>query len=337
MATKTRRASIRDVADLAGVSIPTVSRVLTGAARVSPEKVTKVEAAIEQLGYRPNGAARALVSGNHNIIVVLSGNTTYYGYATTIRGIEESARAAGMMVVIAVIESAKAEHVANAVGLALSQPFAGIIVLNFDEMGVAALGIIPPGIPVAVASGLRQNDRPQAGMDEQWGGEKATTYLLSLGHRTVHHISIPPAHSGEDPRTLGWRNALVSAGIEPPPVIPAGWDPQSGYTIGKAIASDDEITAVFCGNDEIAMGVMRGAREGGRRIPEDLSVVGFDDHPLSELWSPSLTTVRQDFVALGRHSFGLLWNAMEGDRSTPHEREPAELIVRESTAAPHFS
>ena len=332
--TPVRRASIRDVAALAGVSVPTVSRVLTGAARVSPEKVDRVHAAIDQLEYRPNGAARALVTGNHNIIVVLAGNTTFYGYATTIRGIEEAARTTGMMVVIAVIESEHDDHVTAAIRLALSQPIAGIIVLNFDVVAGAAIHRIPKGIPLAVASGPRISDRPHALIDETKGGEVATNYLLSLGHKTVHHVSIPPAHEREDDRTQGWRTALTSAGIEPPEVIPAGWDPQSGYLIGKRIAHDRTITAVLCGNDEIAMGVIRGAREDGRTIPDDLSVVGFDDHPLSGFWYPALTTVRQDFVTLGRSAFTLLWNLIQGDPTPAESITETTLIVRESAASP---
>jgi DNA-binding LacI/PurR family transcriptional regulator len=332
MAPPTKPASITDVARLAGVSVPTVSRVLTGAARVTPDKVARVEAAIDELHYRPNEVARALVSGSSNMIVVLAGNTTYYGYAATIQGIEEAARIAGMMVVIAVIQSSDKVHVASAVQSALRQPISGIVVLKFDVEGVAALAQIPHTIPVAVASGMLEDEHPQAVMDEFAGGEAATRYLLSLGHKTVHHVSIPQSGSGEDLRTLGWRTALADAGITPPPVIPSSWDPQTGVRIGRELAARLDVTAIFCGNDEIAMGVISGARSAGRRIPEDLSVVGFDDHPLSSLWSPALTTVRQDFVALGRNTFELLWNEIRKISAPAHTSEATQLIIRESAA-----
>jgi DNA-binding LacI/PurR family transcriptional regulator len=319
-----------DVARVAGVSVPTVSRVLTGAARVKPDKVARVEEAIRELDYRPNGVARALVTGNSNIIVVLAGNTTYYGYASTIQGIEEAARAAGVIVVITVIQSSEPAHVNSAVQLALSQPISGIVVLKFDPAGVAALAQIPRNVAVAVASGLHDREHPQAVIDEFSGGEAATRYLLSLGHRTVHHVSIPPSRAGEDMRTLGWRKALEDEGITPPDVIAASWDPQSGVRIGNELASRSDVTAVLCGNDEIAMGVINGAQKAGKRIPEDLSVVGFDDHPLSSLWSPALTTVSQDFVALGRSTFELLWNSIHHVSAPDHTSEATRLVIRES-------
>jgi DNA-binding LacI/PurR family transcriptional regulator len=334
MSSPTKPASIMDVAKLAGVSVPTVSRVLTGAARVAPDKVVRIEEAIEQLQYRPNAVARALVSGSSNMIVVLASNTTYYGYAATIQGVEEAARVAGMMVMITVIQSSDKAHVTSAVQSALRQPIAGIVVLKFDVAGVAALAQIPGGTPVAVASGLLEHEHPQAVMDEFAGGEAATRYLLSLGHKTVHHISIPQSGSGEDLRTLGWRKALGDSGITAPPVVASSWDPQTGARIGRELAARADVTAIFCGNDEIAMGVISGARAGGRRIPEDLSVVGFDDHPLSSLWSPALTTVRQDFVALGRNTFELLWNSIRTIAAPTHTSEATQLIIRESAARP---
>lgn len=332
MTMSTRPASITDVARLANVSVPTVSRVLTGAAKVSPDKVARIEAAIAELDFRPSAVARALVTGSSNILVVLTSNTTRYGYAATIEGIESAARSAGMSMMIAVVQSGHDDHVNAAVSLALTQPMAGIVVLKFDPIGVAVLDRIPAGIPVAVAAGAQERGRPQAVIDEFHGGEEATQYLLSLGHRTVHHVSIPPSRVEEDSRTLGWRHALVQAGISPPDVVRATWDPQSGVRIGQELAQDREVTAVLCGNDEIAMGFISGARASGREVPRDISVIGFDNHPLSAVWAPALTTVAQDFVALGRSTFGLLADSIAGVTSATETIEKTQLIVRASTA-----
>ncbi|WP_375389041.1 LacI family DNA-binding transcriptional regulator [uncultured Amnibacterium sp.] len=329
-----RPVSMADVARLANVSVPTVSRVMTGAARVSPDKATRVEDAIKQLGYRPNGAARALVHGAQNTIVVLTGNTTYYGYAATIQGIEEAARADGTMVVIAVIESDQDDDVQAAIGLALSQPVAGIIVLTFDRPGEAVLRHLPQDVAVALASGRPNATRPQALIDEFGGGRAATRHLLELGHTTVHHVSIPPSVSGEDLRTAGWRAALTAAGAVVPDVIPGSFEARSGIEIGRRLAARPEVTAIFCGNDELAMGLIRGLVDAGRRVPEDVSVVGFDDHPFAELWSPPLTTVVQDFGHIGRRSYDLLLEAMGGDDAEGDHVQPTELVVRRSTAPP---
>jgi DNA-binding LacI/PurR family transcriptional regulator len=328
-----RPAVIADVAKLAGVSVPTVSRVLTGAARVRPEKERLVLDAIAKLNYRPSATARALASRQSHTIAIVAGNTSQYGYAETIRGIEEEARADGFTVTITVVETTDPEEVERAVALVLDQSPAGVVVLKFDPPGVAVLESLPRDLPVVAVSGVRSRDVPQAVLDESRAAETLTEHLLALGHRTVHHVRVPPSRR-EDGRTTGWRRALKRAGIEQPVLFEATWSPESGRTIGREIARDPEITAVFCGNDEIAMGVIKGLRDAGVRVPEDVSVVGFDDHPLASMWSPALTTVRQDFGGLGARAFELLRGAMSGEVARRTSSALPELIVRESTAAP---
>jgi DNA-binding LacI/PurR family transcriptional regulator len=328
-----RPAVIADVAKLAGVSVPTVSRVLTGAARVRPEKERLVLDAIAKLNYRPSATARALASRQSHTIAIVAGNTSQYGYAETIRGIEEEARADGFTVTITVVETTDPEEVERAVALVLDQSPAGVVVLKFDPPGVAVLESLPRDLPVVAVSGVRSRDVPQAVLDESRAAETLTEHLLALGHRTVHHVRVPPSRR-EDGRTTGWRRALKRAGIEQPVLFEATWSPESGRTIGREIARDPEITAVFCGNDEIAMGVIKGLRDAGVRVPDDVSVVGFDDHPLAAMWSPALTTVRQDFGGLGARAFELLRGAMSGEVARRTSSALPELIVRESTAAP---
>jgi DNA-binding LacI/PurR family transcriptional regulator len=326
-------ASIADVAATAGVSVPTVSRVLTGAAKVSAERRQRVLDAIEQLGYRPNSAARALVSGKQTTIAVMTSDTTIYGYSSTIQGIELAARAAGYFVIISLVDSDAPEEVERAVSLVLSQPLAGVVVLKFDPAGVQVVGALPRDVPVVAVSGEVDGEFSQAVLDEVAGGKEITRFLLGLGHRTVHHVTVPPSRE-EDGRTIGWRAALTSAGASVPPIIAATWDAVSGVAIGHSLAARDDVTAVFCGNDEIAMGVISGLAEAGRRVPEDISVVGFDDHPLSRVWRPGLTTISQDFVDLGRRAFSLLLQQITGDEQPVLSSENPALVVRSSAAPP---
>ncbi|MFK4761628.1 LacI family DNA-binding transcriptional regulator [Microbacterium sp. ZW T5_45] len=329
----TKVATITDVAERAGVSVPTVSRVLTGAAKVSAAKREAVEAAILELNYRPSGAARVLASRRPMVISVIAGDTSRYGYAEAIRGVEEAARAGGYTVMITVVESTDAEEVERAIDAALSQPLAGVVVLKFDPPGVVALQRIPPELPVVALSGIRDTSVPQALLDETRAAEEVTDFLLSLGHRTVHHVRVPPSRK-EDGRTTGWRRALRRAGAEIPEPFDASWEARSGIAIGEALAADADVTAVFCGNDEIAMGVIRGIVIAGKSVPADISVIGFDDHPLAELWSPPLTTVRQDFAGMGRRGFDLLLAEIEGREGRRLSSERPRLVVRESTAPP---
>lgn len=324
---------IADVAREAGVSVPTVSRVLTGAANVSEDKKRRVLRAIEYLNYRPSAAARVLVAGQPRLIAVVAGNTSQYGYAETIRGVEESARVEGYSVSITVVESADDAAVDRTVALILGQPIAGIVVLKFDPPGVATLHRLPKDIPTVSISGVRETGVPQAVLNEAAAAEQVVDYLLGLGHETVHHVRVPPSRK-EDGRTTGWRRALAAHGAPIPPVFDATWDPQSGRAVGQEIAKRDDVTAVFCGNDEIAMGVMRGLRDGGKSIPEDVSVVGFDDHPLSAMWSPALTTVKQDFAGLGSRAYGLLEGLISGEKVRKFWSEMPTMVVRESAGPP---
>ncbi|WP_395244625.1 LacI family DNA-binding transcriptional regulator [Agromyces sp. MMS24-K17] len=328
-----RTSTIADVAARAGVSVPTVSRVLTGAARVSPAKRELVEAAIAELNFRPSAAARTLASRRSQVVAIIAGDTSRYGYAETIRGVEESARAEGYTVMITVVESADDDEVDRAITATLTQAIAGVVVLKFDPPGVAALKRLPPDLPVVALSGVRDVGVPQAVLDETRAAEELTAFLLGLGHRTVHHVRIPPSRR-EDGRTTGWRRALRKADAPIPELHDADWRPQSGLAIGRELAADDSVTAVFCGNDEIAMGVIRGLVDSGLRVPEDVSVVGFDDHPLAEMWSPPLTTVSQDFAGMGRRGFQLLLDVLTetGDRRYSSERPT--LVIRSSAAAP---
>jgi len=329
-----KAATIADVAARAGVSVPTVSRVLTGAARVSPAKREAVDAAIAELHFRPSAAARVLASRKSQVIAVIAGNTSQYGYAATIRGVEEAARAEGYTVMITVVESADDEEIDRAISATLTQPLAGVVVLKFDPPGVAALHRIPEPLPLVALSGVREPGLPQAVLDEAHAAEELTDYLLELGHATVHHVRVPPSRR-EDGRTTGWRRALRRHGAPIPDLLDATWDPRSGLAIGAQLAADKTVTAVFCGNDEIAMGVIRGLADAGLRVPEDVSVVGFDDHPLAELWSPPLTTVDQDFTGLGRRGFQLLLQEITRTDGKRFSSERPKLVVRASTAPPN--
>lgn len=330
----TRRPSnIADVALAAGVSVPTVSRVLTGAARVSPELTQRVVDAIDSLGFHPSETARALVRRRATTIAILSSDTTIYGYSSTIRGIELAARAAGFAVTIAVIGGADPDSVRQAVDAALRLPLAGFIVLKFDPIGVAALAHLPDHLPVVVASGETDDQFSQASLDEIAGGEAITQYLLDLGHATVHHVTVPPSRS-EDGRTTGWRRALAAAGAAVPPLISGTWDAKSGVIIGAEIAKRPDVTAVFCGNDELAMGVIAGLRDSDVQVPQDVSVVGFDDHPLSAIWRPAISTVSQDFDDLGRRAFVLLEQQIEGEPGPVSSKVLPQLLIRESAAPP---
>jgi DNA-binding LacI/PurR family transcriptional regulator len=330
-----RPASIRDVAAAAGVSYQTVSRVINGHPSVKGSTRDLVVAAIARLGFRPNRAARALRGGPVQSVTVLTNNTTLYGYAALLQGIEEAARAADFSVGIRVMESDEPSAVRDDVDRAVESGGA-LIVVAFDLPGMAALAAVPAGVPMVAAVETPVGDegaaRPWVWINDREAAADATRYLLGLGHRTVHYISIPSsADTGQ--RLVGWKSALVDAGVTVPEPIRGGWDIRSGYEAGRTLALDPTVTAVLCGNDDLALGVTRAMLQAGREIPGRVSVVGFDDMPASAYVIPALTTVRLDFTELGRAAFALLQEQL-GIGTTAAPRPRPELVVRESSGPP---
>lgn len=330
-----RKPVIADVARLAGVSVPTVSRVLTGNIPVSEERRQRVLAAIEELQFRPSSLARALKSGARKMIAILTGSTEYYGYTRTIAGVERAAQEAGYSVVISAVKSADPEDAKAALGPALEQQVAGALVIDFDPTGAQLLKYLPEEIPAVAASGFSQGQPgyPYAFIDEYAAGLEVTRHLLGLGHRTVHHLGLFPLAQFSG-RYQGWLDALKEAGIEPPPVLPATRSARSGYEQGLVIAEDKSITAVFCSNDGLAHAALKALHERGVRVPDDVSLIGWDNQPFTEFTLPALSTVEPGFGDVGARAFDLLLKKMSGDQNIRDSIAAPTLVVRESTAPP---
>ena len=323
-----------EVAARAGVSYQTVSRVVNGHPSVALATRERVEAAIAELKFRPNGAARALVTGRGTTVAVLTSNTTLYGYAGSIEGIEQAARLAGLTTMITVLDQKDPDEVARTVGQVLAQPLAGVIALTHDGIGTSALDLVPPSVVGVGMGGNGSPTRPHAVLDERSGAGVATRHLLNLGHQTVQHVAIPH-EKDESQRDRGWAETLRAAGREVPKAIDASWLPSSGYEAGRQLGLRPDVTAVLAGNDDLAVGLIRGLFDSGRRVPEDVSVIGFDDQPFTAFLRPALTTVRQNFPEMGRIAVALLREQFDGSRS-PRQRAvlATELVLRESTAPP---
>ncbi|MCZ4509611.1 LacI family DNA-binding transcriptional regulator [Streptomyces sp. ActVer] len=336
-----RSVSIRDVATAAGVSYQTVSRVINDHPSVKPSTRERVLAAIDELGFRRNSTALALASGRSRAVTVLTSNTTHYGYASVLQGIEEAARAASYTVGIGVLESADEGDGADVAAQVQRSADAGggLIVIAYDPAGVRALGAVPADLPVVgvveTPASPPGDDRPWVWADDREAAYKATRHLLSLGHETVHYVAIPSSTRRTSARTTGWQQALKEAGAPQPRPLQGSWGPAGGHAAGLKLAGNPDVTAILCGNDDLALGVIRALHETGRAIPGDVSVAGFDDAPHSAYLTPSLTTVRLDFTGLGRSAFALLHGVLEESAQiAPHPVSVPELIVRESSGPP---
>jgi DNA-binding LacI/PurR family transcriptional regulator len=321
-----------DVARLAGVSHQTVSRVLNDHPNVSPKTRAGVLAAIRDLGYRPNAAARTLVTGRTNALGVISFDTTLFGPASMLYGIERAAHP-GYSVAIASLPSFGRRSLLEAVERFLGQAAEGIIVIAPETTAVAALSGLATDIPlVAVGCGTNA-PLPSVTIDNVGGAARATRHLLDLGHETVHHVAGPDSWLDAQQRVDGWRETLRAAGAAEPELMRGDWSARSGYEIGHRLSRMPEVTAVLCANDPMALGLLRAFAEGGRQVPGDVSVVGFDDVPEAAFFLPPLTTVRQNFGELGRRAVQLLMELISGEQHfQPVLPITPDLVVRASTA-----
>ncbi|TMR95609.1 LacI family DNA-binding transcriptional regulator [Nonomuraea basaltis] len=323
-----------DVAKEAGVSHQTVSRVLNDHPNVRPDTRARVEEAISRLGYRRNLVARALVTKRSRTLGVVSFDTTLYGPASTIYGIEQAARTAGYFVSIVSLKSIDADSVRDAVDYLTEQGVDGVVVVAPQYSASHALESLPSGMPaVAVEGTTHRADVSVVCIDQIEGARLATRHLLDLGHETVWHVSGPAEWLESEGRIEGWRAALEEAGRPVPEPLAGDWSPRAGYEAGKSLAAMDDVTAIFAANDQMALGVLRALSEMGVPVPGRISVVGFDDIPESAFFSPPLTTVRQDFDVVGRHCIEVLLRQIDVD-ATAYERlvvRPS-FVVRSSTA-----
>lgn len=329
--TEQRHPVMADVAKLAGVSHQTVSRVLNGAPHVRPGTRDRVLAAIRELDYRPNSAARALVTRRSHTLGVVSFDSTLYGPASMLDGIEQAARTAGYFVSVTSLRSLDGRSVQEAVDRLRDQGVEGVVVIAPQISAVSAVARLSSSVPVVAVGSGSQSRVPMVSVDNRSGAEAATGHLLDLGHRTVHHLAGPAGWLESQDREEGWRGTLEAAGAAVPRVERGDWSARSGYQAGLRIAGLSEVTAVFCANDHMALGLLRALHEAGRSIPGDISVVGFDDIPEAGYFTPPLTTVRQDFGELGRRALELLVEELEGLAHTrTHVRIPPEMVLRRS-------
>jgi len=322
------------VARLAGVSAQTVSRVSTGADPVRGDTRDRVLAAMDQLGYSPNRAARALRNGSFGAIGLMAHRFERTGEALVTEAVIEAAEAAGFSVTLLGVRTPGADDWESSAHRLSHQAIDGLCIIRAEQAAPETLSL-PAGMPVAVSDSRFVGYYPTVVADQVQGTGDVMDHLLGLGHRTIHHIAGPVDSVAAQIRTATWQRRLEETGVSPPQFQQGDWTAQSGYLAGKRLAEDPSITAVYCANDEMAFGLIRALHEHDLRVPHDVSVVGFDDIALSGFSSPPMTTVKQDFHRIGHELVRLLLDQL-GSKSSPQARVviPTELIVRATTATP---
>lgn len=328
---RTRPPSIRDVADRAGVSYQTVSRVLNDHPRIREETARRVNEAIGALGYRPNRAARALVTQRTHSIGVLVPARALYGPFSSFVAIVDAARERGYAVETTPVSSERPEDLVACLDLLLGHGVEGVVAIAPQDRARETVRRSGTRVPVITLQG-GPDEIEDFGFDQREGARAAVRHLVELGHRRILHLPGPAGWAEADERQRGYLEEVAAHGLEPMVAEAGDWTADSGYGIGAAALRAMAPTAVFAANDEMAFGVLAAARDHGVAVPEDLSVVGFDDAPIARFTGPGLTTLRQDFAELGRRAIGLLLDEIEGDFTHRPDRILPDLVVRGSTA-----
>ncbi len=328
------RPAMTDVAALAGVSHMTVSRVLNDPDSVTSKTRDKVSAAIRELDYHPNYAARALATGRSKSLGVVALDSALYGPASTLYGIESAARESDYGISIVSLRVPNRQSISDAIERLRAQGVDGIVVITAHVAAVHALQHVPKQLPIVVTQGALGGPVLGASVDQYAGARLAVEHLLKLGHRTVYHVAGPVEWFEASERERGWRETLRDADESIPKTLRGDWSPRSGYGIGRKLSQEAGLTAVFVANDQMALGMLRAFSEAGLVVPRDVSIVGFDDAPEAEFFSPPLTTVRQDFIELGRRTVTLLLASINGRRNETLPIVRPELMVRQSTGVP---
>ncbi|MBP2393813.1 LacI family DNA-binding transcriptional regulator [Paenarthrobacter nicotinovorans] len=332
-ATLRRKPTINDVAEIAGVSFGTVSRVLNNAPDVSAATRERVLQAIKDIGYRRNRAATALVTNRSTSIGLLSDGSPRFGPVGTLMALETVARKKGYATTVISVDKPYDESVQAALDTLDDTGVGGIIVVAPLVDMASAVWNASCRVPVEmIAAGASSTPNVFTYSENQeLGARLATQHLIDLGHTDIAHLAGSMDWFDGRVRKRGWEAALGDAGLPPGLCLEGDWSPRWAYETGLRLVREGKVPqAVFAASDHTALGLIRALTENGIRVPEDVSVVGFDDIEGSDYFLPPLTTVRQDFTALAHMSMEVLLGAMEG-REVDRTPIAPTLVVRESS------
>lgn len=323
-----------DVAAHAGVSQQTVSRVLNNSDAVRAETRSRVLSAIQELGYRRNSAARVLATNRSERIGLISAYLPLYGPRAISAAVQNAAHDSGYGFALVGLGEISRDSLSEAVDRLLDQAVEAVIVAVTQRDALDTVADLDLPVPVVVVQGVDADQPLAAGIDQVAGAQIATNHLLELGHTCVAHVSGPLDWIEAEQRRQGWRSACDHAGAERGPEFIGDWSAESGYMAGRELLRHPSVTSVFVANDTMAVGVLHAIHEHGRRVPEEISVVGFDDVPEAARYWPSLTTVHQPFELLGQRAVDLAVRALNGGTDIVTDLVEPHLVLRTSTMAP---
>lgn len=331
------KVSIFDVAKKSGLSVVTVSRVLNNSSSVRQKNKEKVLQAMKELDYHPNASARSLASGKTGIIGLTLVTLHDTVLDAIVQEINDCLSEQGYYLALSISQGDEDSFHRS---LFQEDRVDGVILLSPIDADIYIIELKKRKIPFVILDNQQRNvSAPSVTVNNFKGGYDATKHLIDLGHEEIAHISGPEPFFSSRERERGYLSALKEAGLEPFAIEQGEFDIPSGYRITRRwIESGKLPTAIFAADDFMALGAMDALKNEGIRIPERMSVVGFDDQIYASEFHPSLTTVRQPFEKIGRQGVDILLKLIKepSKRNVTMEFDP-ELVVRESTGAPQRS
>ncbi|WP_201023246.1 LacI family DNA-binding transcriptional regulator [Serinicoccus chungangensis] len=330
-----RRTTMYDVAAAAGVSHQTVSRVVNGSPQVRPETVDRVRRAMTRLGYRPSGTARNLAVRRTRSLGVVSFMGPLFGPMSMLLSIEAAARRSGYAAQIVSAHGLDAGQVGAVLEEVLRRDVEGVAVIAPTDGQARMVDGLRAQLPVVAVEGRLGEDVPFVASDNEAGGRLVAEHLLECGHRTVAHVSGPTDWGEARQRTAGWADRLIAAGVQPGPVWVGDWSPEAGYRAGLELLEHprwEEVGAVFAANDSMALGLMAALHRSGVEVPARVSVIGYDNTPESGWLQPALSTVEQQFDAVGAAAVERLVSLLEGGDGAAELLIPPRLVSRSSVS-----
>jgi DNA-binding LacI/PurR family transcriptional regulator len=326
-----KKANIYDVANLAGVSHQTVSRVLNNHTSLKPETRDKVEKAIAELNYRPNQAARQLVTSRSKMIGILIAGTELHGPWAILNAMEREARLEGYSVIsISVLPESPESWRAGIEQLRILD-IDGVITIALPQVIIKELEKTLFGATIVLVDTEPSKKFDAINIDNYQGATIATQHLIDLGHKEIVHITGPMSGYEGKVRRQAYEDAMKASHLKSD-VIEADWSIEKGYEVGKQIvARKKRPTAIFTGNDHLAVGLLKALNESGVSVPNDMSLIGFDDIPEAQFMTPSLSTVKQNFDELGKLSINKMMVQLKEATKPEAINIDATLIIRDST------
>jgi DNA-binding LacI/PurR family transcriptional regulator len=333
--------TIHDVAAHSGVSYQTVSRVINNMPDVAPKTRLRILNVMEELGYRPNMTARHLVSQRSAVIGFVTWATGFYGPAQIMINVERAARETDYTLMFAGIRDATIDRIRRAVNKLCAHRVAGILMHLPFEMDLRPLREMCANVPLVAVDCDLGFPAPSVHVRQEHGAYLATKHLLSLGHTKIAYLRGPMVWRVARLRYQGWLRAMNEAGYSPGPgpCIDGNWTSRGGFEAAHRLVKEyrGEFTALAVANDQMALGAIQAFEENGLRVPQDVSIVGFDNLPEAEFFRPPLSTIKHDFGSIGTLSIRCLMEQLRGNRTTSQTYTIEPTFVERLSASPHCS